>query len=359
MSRPTTETAPPAPRGIAASDAPQLPRNVFGYVAAISWLHQIPLVALTIVTFLFEVVPLELQRRIIDDLVKGRGYRAIALLCAVYAGAAVLQGATKLGMNIYRGWVAEAAKRDLRRRVLASLGIARGLSPQAETRGVGASMMVAEVEPIGNFIGGSISEPLLEAGVLTSVLAYVIHLDPRMAAAALFLFVPQLVFVPLMQHGMNRRTDARVWVLRQLGVSVVLMTDKRERETQPDHKRIDRVLLLNMGILKLKFTMNFLMNICSHLQIVSALLIGGWLVLTQQLQIGAVVAFISAMGRLNDPWGDLVNYFRDVSFAQVKYRLLAGVIDQLASGSPPVLDEDVRWRARTLAADRLAPARLR
>jgi hypothetical protein len=31
---------------------------------------------------------------------------------------------------------------------------------------------------------------------------------------------------------------------------------------------------------------------------------------TDQLEVGGVVAFISGVGRLNDPWGDLVNYFR-------------------------------------------------
>jgi hypothetical protein len=42
-----------------------------------------------------------------------------------------------------------------------------------------------------------------------------------------------------------------------------------------------------------------------------------------------VVAFISGIGRLNDPWGDLVNYFRDVNVTQIKYRLLVDAINQL------------------------------
>jgi hypothetical protein len=50
-----------------------------------------------------------------------------------------------------------------------------------------------------------------------------------------------------------------------------------------------------MGIFKLKFTMNFLMNICNHLQVVSALLVGGWWVYTGHIEIGGVVAFISGI----------------------------------------------------------------
>jgi ABC-type bacteriocin/lantibiotic exporter with double-glycine peptidase domain len=85
-----------------------------------------------------------------------------------------------------------------------------------------------------------------------------------------------------------------------------------------------------MGIYKLKFSMNFLMNLCSHLQVVAALLIGGWMVHTDQLEVGGVVAFISGAARLNDPWGDLVNYFRDLSMTQVKYRLVADRVNQLS-----------------------------
>ena len=66
--------------------------------------------------------------------------------------------------------------------------------------------MVAEVEPIGGFVGASVSEPLLQGGVMISVLAYMIHLDLWMALIAVAIFVPQLVFVPLMQKAIIERT---------------------------------------------------------------------------------------------------------------------------------------------------------
>jgi ABC-type multidrug transport system fused ATPase/permease subunit len=155
------------------------------------------------------------------------------------------------------------------------------------------------------------------------VLPYIVHIDRWMAAAAFALFLPQLVFVPLMQGAINRRAGARVWVLRQLGVSTVDTRAPSIERDLSDGKRIDRVLQLNMGIYKFKFSMNFLMNLGSHLQVVAALLIGGWMVHTDQLEVGGIVAFISGVGRLNDPWGDLVNYVRDLSLTQVKYRLVA------------------------------------
>jgi ABC-type multidrug transport system fused ATPase/permease subunit len=310
----------------------QLPNTVFRYVFAVSWPHQIALVTLTVVTFLLEVAPLEIQRRVVNDLVKERSFELVITLCAAYAGVVLVQGTTKLVVNVYRGWVGENAIRDLRRHILGYLRVARVAAPGPEARGVGAAMLVGEVEPIGGFVGGSLSEPLLQGGILASVLAYVIHLDRWMAAAAFALFLPQLVFVPLIQGAINRRAGARVWVLRQLGVSTVDTRPATIERDMSDGKRIDRILQLNMGIYKLKFSMNFFMNLCNHFQVIAALLIGGWMVHADQLEVGGVVAFISAVGRLNDPWGDLVNYFRDLSITQVKYRLVADRVNQLSEG---------------------------
>src|ERR1700746_4084705 len=61
-------------------DAFEIPSNVFRYVLAESGWHQLVLVVLTVSAFLLEVVPLELQRRIIDDVTKHRQYRLILWL---------------------------------------------------------------------------------------------------------------------------------------------------------------------------------------------------------------------------------------------------------------------------------------
>ena len=311
-----------------------LPSNIYHYVWEASRWHQLPLVALTVCVSLLEVVPLELQRRIVDDAVKNREYWFVLVLCGAYAGAVLLQGGAKLVLNIYRNWVGENAVRELRRRVHALVEATSAASSTLEAEGIQASMIVAEVEPVGAFVGGSLSEPLLQAGILVSVLAYMIHVDLRMAAVAILFFIPQLIFVPMMQHSMNRRTNVRVRVIRRLSVSVIEGGGDPARAQGVD-ERIDRVFRLNMGIFKLKFSMNFLMNLSTQLQIIGALAVGAWAVLHNELNIGGVVAFISGIGRITDPWGDLVNYFRDANINQVKFGLLRDAISQQAVEPAP------------------------
>ena len=100
-----------------------LPPKMSRYILDMSALHQICLLAPTVIVFLMEVVPLELQRRVINDAVKHRNFQMILGLCAVYAGVTLAHGIVKLSLNVYRGWVAQRATRDLRKRVL-SLSLA-------------------------------------------------------------------------------------------------------------------------------------------------------------------------------------------------------------------------------------------
>jgi uncharacterized protein with PQ loop repeat len=168
-----------------------------------------------------------------------------------------------------------------------------------------------------------------------SVLTYMIHVDLWMAGTALALFVPQLVFVPLMQGAINRRTGARVQIIRQLSVSVIEATSGDDARDQTDDGCIDRVFELNMGIFRFKFTMNFLMNLSTqHRSSPRCWSADGWCI-TDRLEIGGVVAFISGIGRFTDPWGDLVNYFRDVNIAQVKFRLMSDAVTQQAPVHAP------------------------
>ena len=94
---------------------------------------------------------------------------------------------------------------------------------------------------------------------------------------------------------------------------------------------IERVFTLNMGIYRIKFTMNLLMNMMHHLAVASALCFGGWQVLQGTIEVGTVVAVVAGLGKLNDPWGDIVNWARELAVVGVKYRLFAGVLEDLAT----------------------------
>jgi ABC-type multidrug transport system fused ATPase/permease subunit len=316
-----------------------LPRTLGRYIARFTGGHQLALAALSVMVFALSAIPLELQRRIVNEAIYEGAFEPILWLALAYAGIALAEGAIKLLLNIYRSSVSERAVRHLRR-------LALGSAAAPEVEGLELSMVLSEVEPIGGFVGASVSEPVLQGGILAAVFGYMLYLEPWLAAASFLIFLPQLVFVPLMQAAINRRVQRRVLTSRELSEAIVRQGAARSASDPLQLQRIDTVFTLHMGMYKLKFTMNFLMNLSHHLGVVAALGIGSWLVLHAHIEVGTVVAFISGLAKLNDPWGDLVNWFRDMTVNRVKYRLVFQALERMALAAPPV---DLRQSPETSA----------
>ncbi|MBX9944006.1 MAG: ABC transporter ATP-binding protein [Reyranella sp.] len=319
-------------RGGEAVRAAMLPRTIMGYVLQQSGTHQVALALLSVAVFALSAVPLELQRRIVNDAIGSGAVRTILLLALAYAGVAVVEQSLKLALNVYRAWVSERAVRALRRTLHVDQAVAAAGRQSSDATGIEIAMIVEEAQPVGGFVGISISEPLLQGGILASVIGYMIYLEPWMAALCPLFFLPQLVFVPLMQWAINRRAAARIRTMRDVssGIAgaVVDMLD-----VPGESARIDRVFALNMGIYKFKYSMNLAMNLMYYFSVAAALGVGGWFAVEGRIEVGTVVAIVSGLGKLNDPWGDLVNWGRELSVVGVKYRLFADAVNGLARRS--------------------------
>ena len=312
-------------------DRPILPRTIIGYVIRNSGIHQLGLAALSAAVFGLSAVPLELQRRIVNDAIKNGATRTIMWLAIAYAGVALLEQAFKLGLNVYRGWLSENAVRTLRETLrdsglheLALRDVQREATHESRKEadseiGTHAAMVVSEAEPIGGFVGMAVSEPLLQVGILVSVIGYMTYLEPWALVLSAGFLLPQMLFVPLMQRAINRRAAERVKTLRHVGGDIV-------SKGVPEEEGIERVFQLNMGIYKIKFSMNLAMNFMYHAAVAIALGVGGLMAVQHKLEVGTVVAIVSGLGKLNDPWGDLVNWGREFSVDSVKYRLFADAL---------------------------------
>ncbi len=311
--------------------AGSMPETLLQFVRRFCGWHQIPLSAMSIVIFLLDAAPLEMQRRIVNGTIKGGDYSAILVLALIYAGLGCAQGLLKLLMNIYRSWVGEKAVRSLRLTV-SRLTNHRSIEHEAAAVvGVESSMMLAEADEIGGFVGIYMSEPLLQGGLLLTVAGYMLFIQPSMAIVAFLTIIPQLVFVPLMQAAINRRVTRRVTTLRMLSGGIVLEDEDLQLLEELQGQRIDDIFTLNMAIFNFKFSMNFLMNLLSQMGTSGVLLVGGWFVVHGQTEVGTVVAFLSGLSRISEPWGELVNWFRDLNVTAAKYRLIASAIRDIDS----------------------------
>jgi hypothetical protein len=300
-----------------------LPKGLYRFVLAASPVHQAALAALTTLVFLISAAPIEMQRRIVNGALKQGSFERIAILAISYVGLELCQGVLKMAMNVYRGWVGENSVRYLRCKVL-GLGAKPGSrSCGSHDDGVDIAIVVAEADPIGEFVGVAFSEPLLQCGILVVLLGYMAYLQPLMAGVCVAALAPQILFVPPMQGMINRRASARVLTLRSIGSAIsrhLGLGAGRRRQ----RGRVQHVFNLNMGIYRIKYLMNFMMNFSYHLANYVA---------TGRIEVGTVLAFAAGLTRINDPWGDLVNWYRQLRVTQAKYALIqAAPALKLAAG---------------------------
>ena len=310
--------------------------SLYRYIWRVSGRDQILLSLLAIAVFLLDLVPLELQRRIVNGALAKHALMQLMLLSLLYVATVLAQGGLKYLLNVFRGAVTEKANRRLRLQLSPAMIDGEG-RPDARKEGIDISIIVSEVEAVGGFVGSSVSDAVLNGGLLIAVFGYMVVLQPWMAAVAVCLFSPQFLFIPWLQRAINQRTERRIQVLR--GLSIEIVDEAADRRGPRDDARYRRqvgdIYRLNMQIYRRKFGMNFLMNLLHQFGVIGILFIGGWFVVQGRTEVGTVVAFISGLTRVNDPWGDLVNYFRDMTNARVKFGLIS-----TALGHRP-LDKDL------------------
>nr|WP_316651127.1 ABC transporter transmembrane domain-containing protein [uncultured Gellertiella sp.] len=306
--------------------SPRLPKALFRFIWQVSHVHQLGIAGLSILLFVLETAPLELQRRIVNIVSEGGAFHRVVVLALIYAAVGLSEGLVKLFLNLYRNWVSETAISWLRIHIFDVVKRLDGKPSEALGEGIQLSVIVAEAEPIGGFVGDSISQPLLQIGILLAVTGYLLYLQPLMALIIAFVFIPQIVFVKLMQAAINRRVAARTGVMRAISEALVAEGGARDRDGG-QHGRIHAIFAINMSMYKIKFSMNFLMNGMVLLGNAAILAAGACFVLSGKTEVGTIVAFISGLAKINDPWGDLIDWYRSLKVTEIKYDLVRRVTE--------------------------------
>ncbi len=306
-----------------------LPEGLYGFVKAVTWRQQIVLCLLTFLVFPLTLAPLELQRRIINEAIGGLDLDLLLWLGALYLAAVLVQGVLKYLRNVYLERVGQGIGRRLRRRIVDSEAFGAEMA-----EGTKQSLIAAEAEAVGGFAAESLAFPLLQLGIVLSVAGYMLIVDPLVAAVALAFFVPSIVLLVILQPRLNRLTGDKTAAQRELGEAV--LEDDRAATgadaagvTRID-RLIDRMYGLKIKIALLKYALKFANNLLGHLGPLSVLVVGGWLVIEGQTELGTIVAFISGYDKMSAPARDLLNFYRRLSMMKVQY----GMVRDAANGVP-------------------------
>ena len=313
----------------AAEPAPvrSIPCSLYRFIWSATAPDQIRLCVLSAAVVGLSLAPLELQRRLTETAFHTQDVSLLAMLGGVYLVVVLLQGALKYWLNIRRGWLVEELARRLRELVFVSIVFHKAL-PATDGRrlegGALASMVAAEAEEVGGFVGESISQPLLQGGTMIVVTGYLLWLDPLIASIAAVIYLPQIVVVPRVQAVINRLARRHARQVRQLGTQVVAQTLNAQDGVAMRHFAHLAQLTRDtrIRVYYRKYLLTALGNFLDALGPLVILTVGGWLVITGKTDAATIVVLVSGFHKISDPWDQLVNFYRTASNARTKYALI-------------------------------------
>lgn len=297
--------------------------SLFGYVWRMSGSHQVWICLLAVVVAGLTAIPLELQRRIVDEVVRDREMALLWLLAGGYLAVLLVQGVTKYAMHMYQSWLSESAIR-YNRAHLTRLYEQHDGGDGGHHGGEAVSIIGAEIDRLGGFVGAGLSQPVVNGGMLLAMGGYMLVVEPLVASISMVFIVPQIILMPLLQSRINRLMERRVMLLRGLGDQ---LAELPEAEDDFRHSglpvRLDRIYDNRLRTLLWKFGQKAIMNLLSAIAPLSVLLVGGLMVIEGETTIGVVVAFISGFERLSTPLRELIAYYRIAAQANVQHRMIA------------------------------------
>lgn len=285
-----------------------------------SGFHQFYVGAVAIGVSVLAFLPIELQRRIVDEAIANKNIRELVILGSLYLGVLLTYSSLKYVLMIYQGWVGESAIKTARDKlaVVASERLGRPNGAGGQT----ANVIGNEVDAVGGFVGTSISEFVVNGSMMIVVFSYMIYVQPVIALFSAIALVPQFILARYLQKSLNALVERQVNLVRKLGDEAVSHLSSQPDMLQAALQTIRTIFRNRIELYLLKFGLKTLLNVANSFGSLAVLAVGGYLVIKGQTTIGTVVAFISGFQRLSDPMGDLLDFYRNYSQTTVQYRMI-------------------------------------
>ena len=217
--------------------------SLFAFIWKYSKRDQLFLLGLTVVTFPFLFVTLELPKRIINDAIGARGdtitvfdielgqVQFLMALCFGYLGSVLVHGLLKMRLNTMKGIAAERLLRRFRYQLISRMLRFPRNHFRSTSQGELVSMVTSEAEPMGGLMGDMVAQPVFQAGQMLIIVVFLFMQSVWFGLAAIALIPLQAWLIPLLQRRINLLNKERIKEVRafssEIGESAVGITDLR------------------------------------------------------------------------------------------------------------------------------------
>jgi ABC-type multidrug transport system fused ATPase/permease subunit len=309
-------------------DRPIVKRSLFSWVFDGNLRWQVLLLAIIAVAVFTRVLPLEMQKRIVNQAISLRKVDLLLTYCAYYLAAVLLSSACKYLINVLETHIAQHSLARMRNAlynhiITLPLSFFRNTQP-----GTVVNAIANELAVPSNFVGSAISTPVSNVLTLLAFAGYLFWLNPVLAAVSLSIYPAAMIVLPFLQKRANTANQKRVDLARTFAGRIAESIDGIHEIHGNGAYRIEMAkfsrlveqlrkirVLWSLYRFAVKSTNNFFTSLGPFL----VFILGGYLTIKGQLELGSLVAFLSAQEKLYDPWKELIEFYQVYQDGRVTY----------------------------------------
>ncbi|THB78722.1 MAG: ATP-binding cassette domain-containing protein [Desulfobulbaceae bacterium] len=310
-------------------ETPIVKRTLFSWVRTSSLPLQLLLLGIIVVLVFLRVLPLEMQKRIINDVLAQKNINLLIYYCLIYLSAVLGASLLKFLINWLQTLIGQKAMTDMRRQLYSHiLRLPLSVFRTVQTGSVSASL-ITELAPSASFVGMAVAVPVMNVLTLLAFAAYLFWLNPLLAVITLSIYPIALFVIPLVQKGVNRANKERVDGTRRVadqitesvsGVNEVHAHGSFLTEERKYNRLVDHLFRVRVRWTLYRYGVKVLNNLFVSLGPVIVFILGGYLMIIGEIELGAIVAFLSAQEKLFDPWKELIDFYQVYQDASIRYK---------------------------------------
>jgi ABC-type multidrug transport system fused ATPase/permease subunit len=311
------------------ADIPVVKRSLFSWVFAGYVKLQILLLLIIAVMVAARVLPLEMQKRVVNEAINLRSIDLLLRYCGIYLASVFFFSVLKYLTNIIQTIISQRATADMRKELYhhiltLPLSFFRNTQP-----GSVVNSLVGELAMPGNFVGMAVSAPVTNVLTLLAFAGYLFWLNPLLAGVSLSIYPIVVFLVPVLQKGVNRANKKRVFAARTLssriaesitGIHEVHGNGAYRIENKKYDRLVDHLLKIRIVWSLYRFAVKTSNGFFVSLGPFIVFILGGYLTIKGRLELGALVAFLSAQEKLYDPWKELIEFYQVYQDGSVTYQ---------------------------------------
>ncbi|WP_037314232.1 ABC transporter transmembrane domain-containing protein [Ruegeria halocynthiae] len=356
--------------------------TLFAFIWKHSKKQQLVLLSLTVLSFPFLYASLELPKQIINDAIGAPSdtvtvlgitvsqVQYLMILCVAFLATVIVSGLMKMRINTMKGVLAERMLRRLRFTLIHRTMRFPKSYFATTSQGELVSMITSEAEPMGGLMGDAVAQPVFQFGQMMTIVTFLFMQSVWFGLASIALIPLQAWLIPKLQRQINLLNKERIQQVRHLsseiGESAAGISDLRTnggwryRLAQFSH-RLGTLFEIRFKIYNKKFFMKFINNLITQMTPFLFYSVGGYLAITGEVTVGALVAALGAYKDLSGPWKDLLTYYNQVQDMSLRWEIVTErfapknmIPEKLFLGEPetiPHLDGDIELRNVTVRDD--------